>query len=81
MMLLVSLPETESGGDGLRGSLHASIKLGEAASDTGVSDMGVSWGGIGRRGQTQTQQVWKCASTSFVRAYCVLYVLALTNST
>ena len=44
MMLLVSLPEMESGGEGLRMS-SACLRLGEAASDTdtGVSDTGVSW--------------------------------------
>lgn len=42
MMLLVSLPEMESEGEGQRTS-SACLMLGEAASDTGVSDTGVSW--------------------------------------
>lgn len=42
MMLLVSLPETDSEGDGLRAA--SAWPLGEAASDPGVSDTGVSWG-------------------------------------
>lgn len=41
-MLLVSLPEMERGGEGLRTS-SAWLMLREAASDTGVSDTGVSW--------------------------------------
>lgn len=42
MMLLVSLPEIDSEGEGLRTS-SACLMFGEAASDTGVSDTGVSW--------------------------------------
>lgn len=42
MMLLVSLPEMESEGEGLRIS-SAHLMLVEAASDTGVSDAAVSW--------------------------------------
>lgn len=41
MMLLVSLPEMESEGEGLRIS-SAGLMLGETVSDTGVSDTGVS---------------------------------------
>lgn len=41
MMLLVSLPETESEGEGLRLS-SACLISGEAGADPGVSDTGVS---------------------------------------
>lgn len=42
MMLLVSLPETESEGEGLRIS-SACLMVVAAASDADVSDTGVSW--------------------------------------
>lgn len=42
MMLLVSLPEIESEGEGLRTS-SACLMVEAAASDADVSDNGVSW--------------------------------------
>lgn len=42
MMLLVSLPETEGEGEGLRISL-AYLTVEAAASDAGISETGVSW--------------------------------------
>lgn len=41
MMLLVSLPEIDSEGEGLRTS-SSCLMFGKVASDTGVSDTGVS---------------------------------------
>lgn len=42
MMLLVSLPEMDSEGEGLRASAIC-LMFGAAPSDAGVSDAGVSW--------------------------------------